>query len=196
MVNPITKELDDYLDSRSGESEEKKKKSKRKAESKFSKVPKIDNEYKTFVFDEEGKKSLFRRFIDWLLKEDSTSESDFEQDAIQEAESEISDEINKTEEELEDLELKQETKVKNIFQKLLDKIRKIEDQEIKDEYEVNEEHYDNLTKYKKQLNEDVRSSLKVVDKILMKIPSAELEKLKTTSDYQILEAIMHKYNLR
>lgn len=196
MVNPITKELDDYLESRSGESEEKKKKSKRKAESKYSKVPKIDNEYKTFVFDEEGKKSLFRRFMDWLLKEDSTSESDFEQDALEEAENKITDEINKTEEELEDLELQQETKIKNIFQRLLDKIRKIEDQEIKDEYEVNEEHYDNLTKYKKQLNEDVRSSLKVVDKILMKIPSVELDKLKTTSDYQILEAIMHKYNLR
>jgi len=193
VVNQITKELDDYLESRNGTTEDKKKKS-RFSSQKYSKVPKMDSEYKTFVFNEEQKKPWYKRFFDWLMEDDSLEENQLTD--TEEVEEKVSDEINKAEEELEELEFKQEQKTRNIFHKLLDKIRKIETEEIKDEYEVDEEHYKDLDNYKRQLNDDVRSSLKVIDKILLKISTSELEKIKETSDYQILEAIMHKYNLR
>ena len=168
MVNQINKDLDDYLNRRLGSVEQSKGKKKKK-QVVVNEVPEIKDEYKTFVVDEEPKKPLFKRFLDWLFVDDS--EEEVLETREEEFEEKISDEIEKAEEDLEDEELKEEQKVRNIFSRLFRKLRKIEAEELEEECVLDKDKIEELTLYKNQVNEDMREALDIIRRILIKLPS-------------------------
>ncbi|MBN2881106.1 hypothetical protein JXM83_03560 [Candidatus Woesearchaeota archaeon] len=200
MVSSITKELDDYLESRIGSGDLKKKKKKDPVN--FSRVPKIDNEYKTFVLEDEPTKPWHRKFLDWLFEEDSSKEADyaekiedFEEDRLDK----VADIIEDAQESLDDLEIKEEKKVKNIFQRLFGRLRKVEAQEIEElediPVQVDASHMEDITVFKTRCNEEIRDALRAIRKITLRLPNNVLEDVEAMNEYQRLLALMRKYKV-